>query len=102
MIEIPGTAWRAQPWDRPEALAEAPVEAAWVKWGTVRHVFTHFELWLDVYGASLPVIPRAALGEGFLCPAEDLSAQALPSLMAKCLALSQNTATPAHPVPSLL
>ena len=100
MIEIPGTIWRAQPWDRPEALAEAPVQAAWVKWGTVRHVFTHFELWLDVYAARLPVIPAEAMGDGFLCPAEDLSAQALPSLMAKCLALSQNMPTPAHPVPS--
>jgi A/G-specific adenine glycosylase len=100
MIEIPGTAWRTEPWARPEALAEAPAQAAWVKWGTVRHVFTHFELWLDVYGASLPAIPPQAIGDGFLCPAADLSAQALPSLMAKCLALGLNTAEPAHPVPS--
>ncbi len=70
MIEIPGTAWRAEPWAGPEALAEAPIEAAWVKWGVVRHVFTHFELWLDVYGASLAVIPPEAMGEGFLCPAD--------------------------------
>ena len=100
MIEIPGTAWRPEPWGRPEALAEAPIPAAWVKWGVVRHVFTHFELLLDVYGASLPVIPPEAVGEGFLCPAADLSAQALPSLMAKCLALSDKTVQPAHPVPS--
>ncbi|WP_419760710.1 A/G-specific adenine glycosylase [Acidisoma sp.] len=100
MIEIPGTAWRAEPWARPDALAEAPAQAEWVKWGVVRHVFTHFELWLDVYAAQLPVIPREAMGDGFLCPTEDLLAQALPSLMAKCLALSENTASPAHPVPS--
>ena len=100
MIEIPGTAWRSEPWGRPEALAEAPVQAAWVKWGTVRHVFTHFELWLDIYGASLPAIPPQAIGDGFLCPEEDLPTQALPSLMAKCLALGLNTAGPAHPVPS--
>ena len=99
MIEIPGTPWRAEPWARAEALAEAPTQAAWVKWGSVRHVFTHFELWLDVYGASLPTIPMEATAGGFLCPAEDLSAQALPSLMAKCLALSENTKEPAHPVP---
>jgi A/G-specific adenine glycosylase len=97
MIEIPGTAWRAEPWERPEALAEAPTPAAWVKWGVVRHVFTHFELWLDVYGASLQVIPPEALGDGFLCAPQDLSAQALPSLMAKCLALGQNAAEPALP-----
>jgi A/G-specific adenine glycosylase len=99
MIEIPGTAWRAEPWDRSEALAEAPARAPWVKWGVVRHVFTHFELSLDVYGASLPEIPPEVMGDGFLCPAEDLSAQALPSLMAKCLALGQNIGVPAHPVP---
>ncbi len=100
MIEIPGTPWRSEPWGKAEALAEAPAPGAWVKWGVVRHVFTHFELLLDVYGATLPVIPAAAMGDGFLCPAQDLSAQALPSLMAKCLALGLDTAKPAHPAPS--
>jgi A/G-specific adenine glycosylase len=100
MTELPGTAWRAEPWSRAEALAEAPAAAAWVPWGIVRHVFTHFELLLDVYGATLPVIPADAIGEGFLCPEADLSAQALPSLMAKCLRLGQNTGQPAHPAPS--
>jgi A/G-specific adenine glycosylase len=91
MIEIPGTVWRADPWGGPEALAEAPMPGPWVKWGSVRHVFTHFELWLDVYGATVSVIPPEALGDGFLCPAEDLTAQALPSLMAKCLGLRLKT-----------
>ncbi len=106
MTEIPGTEWRAEPWPRAEALALAPVPAAWTRWGTVRHVFTHFELWLDVYAAHLPVIPPAAVGDGFLCPEADLSSQALPSLMAKCLALGQNTGEktgePAHPAPSAI
>ena len=44
MTEIPGTLWRAEPWGRDEALSEAPMPADWVKWGVVRHVFTHFEL----------------------------------------------------------
>jgi A/G-specific adenine glycosylase len=100
MIEIPGTVWRAEPWGLSEALAEAPAPGPWVKWGVVRHVFTHFELWLDVYGASLAEIPAEAIAGGFLCPAEALSAQALPSLMAKCLALGLKTAQPAHPAPS--
>jgi A/G-specific adenine glycosylase len=100
MIEIPGTEWRAEPWRKAEALALAPTAAPWVAWGVVRHVFTHFELLLDVYGAMLPVIPAAVLGDGFLCPEADLSAQALPSLMAKCLRLGQNTGQPAHPAPS--
>lgn len=104
MIEIPGTEWRAEPWSEAEALAQAPMPGPWVKWGLVRHVFTHFELLLDVYGATLPVVPAAAAGDGFLCPEADLSAQALPSLMAKCLRLGQKTGEKinqaAHPVPS--
>jgi A/G-specific adenine glycosylase len=105
MIEIPGTEWRAEPWSKAEALAQAPAAAPWVAWGVVRHVFTHFELLLDVYGATLPVIPAAAIGDGFLCPEAELSAQALPSLMAKCLRLGHKarpseTAAPAHPAPS--
>ncbi|MCB8875534.1 A/G-specific adenine glycosylase [Acidisoma silvae] len=92
MAEIPGTDWRAEEWTRQDALAQAPVtQAHWVKLGSVRHVFTHFELLLDVYGASLVTIPEGAIGQGFLCPAADLDAQALPSLMAKCLVLGQKT-----------
>lgn len=98
MVEIPGTDWRAEEWTRQEALAQAPVaQAHWVKLGHVRHVFTHFELLLDVYGASLVTIPAVAIGQGFLCPAADLSAQALPSLMTKCLALGQNICAEAPP-----
>jgi A/G-specific adenine glycosylase len=100
MIELPGTAWRAEPWGSAEALALAPMAAPWAKWGVVRHVFTHFELLLDVYGATVPTVPPAAMGAGFLCPEADLPAQALPSLMAKCLRLGQNTHQPAHPAPS--
>lgn len=90
MVEIPGTAWRAEEWTKAEALALAPVpHARWVKLGTVRHVFTHFELLLDVYAAEVADISKSAQGDGFLCPADALSAQALPSLMVKCLALGQ-------------
>lgn len=98
MVEIPGTDWRAEAWTRQEALAQAPVaQAQWVKRGQVRHVFTHFELWLDVYAAHVVSVPSAAIGRGFLCPAADLQAQALPSLMAKCLALGHNTPADAEP-----
>lgn len=100
MVEIPGTEWRAEAWSRQEALTQAPVaQAPWVKLGSVRHVFTHFELLLDVYAASLVTIPAVAIGQGFLCPAADLSGQALPSLMAKCLALGQKKGEPIEPAP---
>jgi len=98
MAEIPGTEWRADVWTRQDALVQAPVtQAHWVKLGTVRHVFTHFELLLDVYAAHVVSVPAAAIGSGFLCPAADLPSQALPSLMAKCLALGQKTLTRESP-----
>ncbi|WP_459674827.1 A/G-specific adenine glycosylase [Acidisoma sp. 7E03] len=107
MVEIPGTSWRAEPWEPAEALAAAPLaQAPWVKLGEVRHVFTHFELRLVVYGASVVAIPDGAIGQGFLCPADEVVAQALPSLMAKCLALGQKTeaqaVSAAHPTTDLL
>ncbi|HTI00429.1 MAG TPA: A/G-specific adenine glycosylase [Acidisoma sp.] len=98
MVEIPGTAWRADPWTLDEALAQAPVlQAGWVKRGTVRHVFTHFELLIDVYAAHVASVPTGAIDTGYLCAAGDLATQALPSLMAKCLTLGQNTRAEAAP-----
>ena len=102
MTEIPGTDWRAEPWALADLLAHAPVaDAPWTRLGQVRHVFTHFELLVDVYAASVPSIPPSALGKGFLCPLSNLSAQALPSLMAKCLALGHNNTLRAKPAQSL-
>jgi A/G-specific adenine glycosylase len=83
MAELPGTAWRATPWPSAEALAHAPMAAAWRPAGKVRHVFTHFELHLDVYAAEVPAI---ATNDGYLRPAGALAGEALPSLMRKCLA----------------
>src|SRR5579864_5767704 len=45
MIELPSTEWRAAPWGAAEAIAAAPVTAAWTALpGAVRHGFTHFRL----------------------------------------------------------
>ena len=81
MTELPGTAWRAEPWPRAEALSHAPQPAAWRDAGQVRHVFTHFELRADVYAAAGAQTGLA----GFADPAD----AALPSLMQKCLALGR-------------
>lgn len=98
MVEIPGTEWRAEPWTMAEAIAASPLPAApWAALGQVRHVFTHFELIVDVYAASLPSLPASATAKGFLCPPGELGAQALPSLMAKCLALGHNRMPQAKP-----
>ena len=82
MTELPGTPWRAEPWGRDEALAHAPMHAAWRAAGEVRHGFTHFELRIAVYAASVPRIEA----DGFLREAAALRDEALPSLMRKCVA----------------
>lgn len=60
MAALPTTEWRAKKWTRAEALAAAPIEAAWTKRGQVSHVFTHFALTLDVYEAA-----ASPAGEGW-------------------------------------
>ena len=52
MAALPTTEWRAKKFTRAEAIAAAPVSAAWRKLGQVQHVFTHFALTLDVYEAT--------------------------------------------------
>jgi A/G-specific adenine glycosylase len=91
MTEIPGTPWLAEALTEFEALEFAPAVADWKRSGEVRHVFTHFELRLGVYAARVEKISTMS---GFLCAPEELTAQALPSLMVKCLSLALKTATP--------
>ena len=79
MTELPGTAWRAAPWGRAEALA--PMAAEWRPAGEVRHGFTHFELSLVLFAALVPRIEAA----GFLHPVAGLGDEALPSVMRKCV-----------------
>lgn len=84
MTELPGTAWRAVAWTAQEALADAPMTAAWTGAGQVRHVFTHFELIIDVLAAHVPVVS----GEGFAHPVGALQDAALPSVMWKCVRMA--------------
>ncbi len=83
MTELPGTPWRAEPWTDAEALAHAPMRAAWRRVGEVRHGFTHFELHLAVHAATVPAIDAP----GFLVPAAQVETEALPSVMMKCVRL---------------
>ena len=85
MTELPGTAWRAEPWPEAEAIAAAPAPAPWRRVGQAFHGLTHFELVIDVYAADVPEI-RA---EGFLRPAAALDGEALPSVMRKCVAVAR-------------
>ncbi len=52
MLGLPTTEWREGAWMEDEAIAAAPIAAAWTFVGQVRHVFTHFALTLDVYRAE--------------------------------------------------
>ncbi len=84
MTELPGTPWRAAPWTAPEWGAHAPMPAAWCQLGEVRHGLTHFELRLTLLAANVPAIAA----EGFVRPVAALDAEALPSVMRKCVALA--------------
>jgi len=83
MTELPGTPWRAQPWNDAEWRAHAPMPAPWRAAGEVRHGFTHFELRLALFAADVPDIAA----DGFLRPRAELAAEALPSVMRKCVAV---------------
>jgi A/G-specific adenine glycosylase len=88
MTELPGTEWRADPWTEAEAIAAAPAAAAWRRAGRALHGFTHFELAIDVYAAVIPKIEA----DGFLRPATALEAEALPTVMRKCVRVAQDWA----------
>jgi A/G-specific adenine glycosylase len=87
MTELPGTEWRAGEWSAAEALAHAPAPAAWRPSGEVRHGLTHFELRIVLYRANLPEIDIPLCGGGFLRETAALHAEALPSVMRKCVAM---------------
>jgi len=59
MLGLPTTDWRAEPWAYDEAVAAAPVRAAWREAGRVEHVFTHFSLTLLVLQAEADELPGA-------------------------------------------
>ena len=88
MTELPGTEWRAMPWDAAEALARAPMQAVWRGVGEVRHGFTHFELSITLFAARVQHIEA----QGFRRPVGDLGAEALPSLMRKCVVMANGAA----------
>ncbi len=85
MTELPGTDWRPLAWTQEDASQAAPMPAAWQHVGQVRHGFTHFELHLEVFAASVPRIDAP----GFLRPADALAPEALPTLMRKGVALAR-------------
>ena len=80
MLELPGTPWRESLWSMTEALEWAPQSAHWRHLGIARHGFTHFELVLQVYAASVERIAS----DGLKLAASMLTESALPSVMTRC------------------
>jgi A/G-specific adenine glycosylase len=85
MTELPGTEWRPSPYTEIDLLRAQPMHAAWRPAGRVRHVFTHFELHLDVLAARVERIAA----DGFLRHRTALADEALPSVMRKAVAVAQ-------------
>ncbi|MGN6548820.1 MAG: A/G-specific adenine glycosylase [Pararhizobium sp.] len=83
MTEVPTNGWTARQDGATEADA-APFPADWRRAGTVRHVFTHFSLDLEVYAATLAARPHT--DAGWWVPAAALSGEALPTVMKKAIA----------------
>lgn len=83
MAETPTNGWTARR-DGAPGTAAAPCAGDWRPAGTVRHVFTHFELRLDVYRADFA--DRPALDGGWWAAGETLGREALPTVMRKALA----------------
>ncbi len=81
MIEVPSTAWTAEPVDLAAARAAAPLKAKWRALdGLVNHGFTHFQLELTVLAAA---VPRGDAKLGIWCPLDRIGEQALPTLFRK-------------------
>jgi A/G-specific adenine glycosylase len=78
MAGLPTTEW-GERLSEADALQRAPAKAAWRSVGEVRHVFTHFALTLDVYGAEGKATGEGWWGDG----------GALPTVFKKAAALAQ-------------
>ncbi|HEY5210412.1 MAG TPA: A/G-specific adenine glycosylase [Stellaceae bacterium] len=85
MMEFPSTPWRETPWIAPEEITKfSPVTGVWRKLpGRVRHGFTHFDLALEVWIGTAPIVNH----EGFIAAMPERFADlALPTLMKKVAA----------------
>ncbi|WP_244596590.1 A/G-specific adenine glycosylase [Oricola cellulosilytica] len=85
MTQVPTTAWTARQ-DGTTDTSEAPAGVSrWRRCGSIRHVFTHFELELDVHHA----VAELPLEAGQWWSASDeIGGEALPTVMKKVLALA--------------
>jgi len=83
MTEVPTTGWTARI-DGATGTDAAPFAADWQASGAVTHVFTHFELRLQIYRVAIPY--PVEINDGWWEPVTNLEAQALPTIMKKAIA----------------
>ncbi|WP_338421340.1 A/G-specific adenine glycosylase [Acetobacter conturbans] len=93
-LELPGPEWRSNRWAVGEIGEEAPFADRqaktlraldWRPVGLVKHVFTHFTLFVDLYAAMVDTLPNPREEEGFPAELDDVGRLALSSLMRKCV-----------------
>ena len=83
MMGFPGTEWGEKPVN---PMASAPLKRNWEKCDDrVKHIFTHFELKLDVYRAEA----SAPFVNGVWADLNGIAEYALPTVMKKVLKVSQ-------------
>lgn len=82
MLGLPGSVWSEDKFNEKAALAAAPAKGDWQPAGEVRHVFTHFELRLQVYSAC-GRLPKAAP----FADLDDLGKAGLPTVFRKAAAV---------------
>ena len=83
MAEPPTSGWTARA-DGETGANAAPFAARWRPAGTISHVFTHFELRLDVWLAD--GLDRPAPEGWWWSPRDALAGEALPTVMKKAIA----------------
>ncbi len=83
MSGLPTTGWTARQ-DGATGVHAAPFAADWRLSGAISHVFTHFELRLDVFLAEVANVDDLAHGM-FWSRAEELPGEALPTLFKKVI-----------------
>jgi A/G-specific adenine glycosylase len=95
MIDLPSTPWRAAPWARGEAIANAPAAAQWRHLpGTVQHGFTHFRLEMALLaGTTAEPLP------GLWARPGEFKDYALPTLTKKLINYARSALEP-PPQPS--
>lgn len=86
MSEVPTTNWNSNR-DGETDTDAAPLPLMWAQKGSIKHIFTHFELTLVVYSAEISTqdMANAKLADGWWSDREQIKNEALPNLMKKVI-----------------